>query len=202
MLVHHLVRIRRHRWCGKILTGAKNSLNELKIFKVSRNFILKWLHRLNYFIVIEEFEDIPSSESDDHRLSDDALAKEQQSISHNGLRHAIGNRVTCDENVRSDAMHLKQNAIRPTPRMTVNESSNPIVIQFHGPPKVTKQPKRHRRTRMVKELENNKCPRVQAGKGQREYPEIEVTDLRIIFSTRKWIIFNCRCPIRKDCMYV
>ena len=170
--------------------------------KVDRSFIRKWLHTLNYFIVIEEFEDIPSSESNDRRLSDDAVAKEQQSISHNDLRNATENRTTSVENVPSDVMYLRQNAVQPTPRMTVNESSNSVTVQFLDSPKVIKQPKRHRHVRMLTDLANKKCPLVQAGKTQRVYPEIEVTDLRFFFSTRKWIIFNYRYPIRKDCIYV
>ena len=150
---------------------------------------------------------MPSMETNERRLSNDAVTKEQKLMSHISVINRTPRETKFDRNSFSSSKNyhsdvterLERSTTKP---MTLNNYSTCAPAKFCDPPNVTKEPRRYRHVRMLKDFAVKKCPLVQAGNTQRSYPEIEVTYSRILFSTRAFIILNCRSLIKKGYMYV
>ncbi len=136
---------------------------------------------------IEEGRDVPSMETDDRKLSTTEGLKEQKLISKNiginSKQREIPRPKTpvspSNDNLSQIPLRLSQTIARPD----VQTETTNISGQEYDAPRVTRQPKDHRRVRMLNDLRNNCCPCVQAGEGnvQRIYPEIEVIAHILVF---------------------
>jgi hypothetical protein len=119
------------------------------------------------------------------------VLEERELMSHNGMINMTRNKsghaekhIRSSNNNRSHPpVRLSQGTTQPTSIPTLNHQIISRSVQLSEPPNVTKQPKRHRHVRMLKDLANKECPLVQAGerKQQRIYPEIEVIISILLF---------------------
>jgi len=140
-------------------------------------------------------------ETDDRQLVINDSLKERELMSQSSMinmtksksRHAK-KPVRSSNNNRSDtSVCLCKSTTEPTPIITPNDQTKiSRSVQQYDPPNVRKHPKSYRRVRMLKDLDNKRCPLVQAGKGktQRSYPEIEVIICILVFILKKVKIFN------------
>jgi hypothetical protein len=132
-------------------------------------------------------------ETDDWQLSTTEGLKEQKLISKNirinSKQREIPRPKTpvspSNDNLSQIPLCLSQTTTRPATIAIpdVQTETTNISGQEYDPPRVTRQPKDHRRVRMLNDLRNNCCPCVQAGEGnvQRIYPEIEVIAHILVF---------------------
>jgi hypothetical protein len=105
----------------------------------------------------------------------------------NGSRHTQ-NPVHISTNNLSEALvSISPGAAKPTTIEILDGQPSNTPIQEYDAPKVVKQPKRHRRVRMLTDVAKNECPLVQAGDGktQRAYIETEVINCILVFILKK-----------------
>lgn len=143
---------------------------------------------LNY---IEASDVAESMETHDQQRSTTYNFNEGKLVSQN----AIANREPLEDNIKRRLEYSSKNLSAHTPKFshqTSTKSPTAVVIhtltmvgitQKYNPPLVKKQPRSHRRPRMLTDLAKKNCPLVQAGKPneQCKYPEVEVISSRTTF---------------------
>ncbi|CAF3194883.1 unnamed protein product [Rotaria socialis] len=152
--------------------------------KVSGNIDYLMILRSDGRPLIEEFGDAKSMETNDqqHIANDNVRGGEwvSKNIRINTTQSKIGypnvDTSSSKNIITATSICAFPSTAQPT---TINEPQTlamDSLMQPYGLLKVTKDPKRYRRVRMLKDLQRNKCPLIQAGEGreQRKYLEIEV----------------------------
>ncbi|CAF4523380.1 unnamed protein product [Rotaria sp. Silwood1] len=132
----------------------------------------------------QQVDDTTSMETDDRQLSTNEILKEGEWISKNVMTNTAQsktghakNHICSSKNIVSHIpICLFQSTTRPATIIRPDVRISHGSVETYDAPNVKRQPKHHRRVRMLQDVANKKCPLVQAGEGkkQRKYPEIEV----------------------------
>jgi hypothetical protein len=128
-------------------------------------------------------------ETDDCQLVTAETLEERTLISHNVMTNTAQNKIRRAKKLvhssKNDHSHTSIDLSKSTTEPTAIATTDRALLEY-DPPIITRQPRSHRRVRMLKDLSNKKTSLVQGeGQFQRIYPEILVANEILVIILKK-----------------